>query len=138
MLSFRQALVISALAAALLPNAAHAEETLICLNNVGEQTFVTLDPQHKRVSLMSGTAPARCIADFVAGAIGPVFTAPPGEYCIKNLMGETKAAKFVAFGPKEIKFGTINEQGVHGYLYNKASGLMTSEIDTEECHRPKA
>ena len=117
--------------------AAQAEETYVCRDANAKLTFVTLDPAHKSVRAISGKAPGRCIGTFTDGTYGPVYTAPPGEYCVFNLFAEEKGHKFASFNGRMVTFGVSNETGTRKLTFDTGSGIMETPTDTEDRLGPK-
>ena len=75
-----------ALVIGLSPVAARAGDDLfICRDERGVREDVKVNMAQRKVSMITGRSPGRCMLVFEDGAYGPTYLAPEGENCILSL-----------------------------------------------------
>jgi hypothetical protein len=121
-----------------LPLAANAAERLwVCRDDNGKITYLTIDLAERHVTLLSGRSPGRCKIELRDGVSAYPYGAPPGEYCIYEMLTDHEAARqFVRSDGRTVTFGITGSQGTSTYRFDPETGILDSGEDTEECHRP--
>jgi hypothetical protein len=127
-----------ALAIGLWPATAAADDFFICRDSNGATDYTRIYYAQKKVTVLTGTSPSRCIGTFVDGAFGPVFSSPSGENCSLMIFRENVPLhQIVRFSPHTVTWGAYNDQVNQKYVLNTETGINDiGNDDFEECHRP--
>jgi hypothetical protein len=120
--------------------AASAEDFFICKDPDGTTGYLRVYHAEKKVTMITGESPSRCISTFVDGAYGPVLSSPPGETCIVlAFSGGASAHQSVTFSGHTVTAHIDNPNAHLTYVLNTETGIYDLPSgDIEECHRPHA
>jgi len=131
-----------ALVAGLSPVVARAaDDVFICRDEHGVREDVRMNVAQRKVTLITGQSPGRCIATYVDGVFGPIFTAPDGESCFYVIMGgsdrDSYARQYVTIRGNIVSWGAKNDNGTTIPIsLDRQSGVLEYSGHMDECHRP--
>lgn len=130
-----------ALLIGLSPVAAQAGDLIfLCRDDQGRNVdYVTVNVDQRKVTMISGFAPARCVSTIKNGAVGRIMSAPAGESCPLLLFGDEgnqPVQQSVSMKGHEVEFTIKNGSSVSRESLNFDTGLLQTSAGIEECHRP--
>lgn len=117
-----------------------ADMVFICRDDQGRNVdYVTVSVDQRKVTMISGFAPARCVSTIKNGAVGRIMSAPAGESCPLLLFGDDgnqPVQQSVSVKGDEVEFSIKNGSSVSNESLNFDTGLLQTSAGIEECHRP--
>jgi hypothetical protein len=128
-----------AVVAWLQPTAVEAGEAFFfCHDDTGVPESLRIDVAHKRVTMISGRSPGRCLMEFADGAFGPVYENPQGEYCVFTALSQGQSAReFVSVSGNSVTFGATGEGGTQKFTLDMANGILDYAGGPDECHKAR-